>query len=294
MDSFEGIVEFVAVAESRGFSSAAKQLGCSTSHVSRQVSRLEERVGCSLLARTTRLVSLTENGSSYYQQCKELLIGLQQANEQIDQKQLQLKGTLRISAAGGFAEHHVAPALMQFAQQHPELTIDIDFNSRLVNFVEDGIDFTIRYGELTDSNLIARKLVSRPLMAVASPKYLEKFGYPTHPNHLKNHSCIISNNDHWVFNINDTQESIRVNGRWRCNNSNVVVKACEQGLGIAYMPKSTFDRNVKNGQLVTILEPFWSKGTSSWIVYQNRQFLPLRARLAIEYLIEYFADWGER
>ncbi len=293
MDSFEGIVEFVAVAESHGFSSAAKQLGCSTSHVSRQVAKLEERLGCILLARTTRLVSLTENGSSYYQQCKELLIGLQQANEQIDKKQLQLNGTLRVSAAGGFAEHFVAPVLMQFAELHPELTVDIDFNSRMVNFVEDGIDFTIRYGELTDSNLVARKLANRPLMAVASPQYIVKHGAPTHPNQLKTHSCIVSNNDHWVFNVENTEKSIKVSGRWRCNNTNVVISACEQGLGIAYMPKSTFTDAVAKGLLVPVLEPFWSQGSSSWIVYQNRQFLPLRARLAIEYLMAHFADWGE-
>lgn len=290
MDSFEGIVEFVAVAETGGFSSAARQLGCSTSHVSRQIARLEERIGCTLLARSTRQVNLTENGTAYYGQCKELVIGLQQANEQIDQQQFHLNGTLRVSAAGGFAEHFIAPALMKFASKHPELTVDVDFNSRMVNFVEDGIDFAVRYGELTDSSLIARKLVNRPMMAVASPAYLKQHGTPKHPNHLKSHSCIISNNDHWLFNIEGAQEIIKVSGRWRSNNSNAVLEACEQDLGIAYLPKSTFKDAIENDRLIPVLEPFWSKGTSSWIVYQNRQFLPLRARLAIDHLIEYFSD----
>ncbi|MEL7479843.1 MAG: LysR family transcriptional regulator, partial [Pseudomonadota bacterium] len=192
MDSFEGIFEFVAVAESGGFSAAAKKLNCSTSHVSRQVSRLEERLGSRLLARTTRQISLTENGEFYYQQCKQLVTGLQQANEQLSQQQYQLSGTLRVSAAGGFAESYIAPALMEFAKQHPELNIEIDFNSRLVNFVEDGIDFAIRYGELNDSNLIARKLISRSMMVVASPEYLRNYGIPNHPNQLKSHRCIIA------------------------------------------------------------------------------------------------------
>ena len=291
MDSFEGIVEFVAVAESGGFTSAAKQLGCSTSHVSRQVARLEERIGCALLARSTRLVSLNENGLAYFLQCKELVVGLQQANEQVTQKQFHLDGTLRVSAAGGFAEKFVAPALMAFAQQHPELTVDIDFNSRMVNFVEDGIDFAIRYGELTDSRLIARKLVSRPMMAVASPCYLKVHGTPKHPSHLKSHSCIVSNNDQWFFNIDGIQESIKVSGRWRSNNSTAVVEACEHGLGIAYMPKSTFNDAIENERIVPVLESFWGKGTSSWIVYQNRKFLPLRARLAIEHLLDSFSEW---
>lgn len=291
MDSFEGIFEFVAVAESGGFSAAAKKLGCSTSHISRQVSRLEERLGSRLLARTTRQISLTENGEFYYQQCKYLVNGLQQANEQVTQQQYQLNGTLRVSAAGGFAENFVAPALMTFAKDHPELSIDIDFNSRMVNFIEDGIDFAIRYGELNDSNLIARKLISRSMMLVASPDYLAKYGTPNHPNQLKSHRCILANSDHWTFNIDGIKQSIKVSGNWQSNNSNVVLDACEQGLGIAYMPDSTFTESIKQKKLVLILAPFCITGATSWIVYQNKQFMPLRARLAVDYLLEHFAKW---
>ena len=292
MDSFEGIFEFVAVAESGGFSAAAKKLNCSTSHVSRQVSRLEARLGSRLLARTTRQISLTENGEFYYQQCKQLVTGLQQANEQLSQQQYQLSGTLRVSAAGGFAESYIAPALMEFAKQHPELNIEIDFNSRLVNFVEDGIDFAIRYGELNDSNLIARKLISRSMMVVASPEYLRNYGIPNHPNQLKSHRCIIANNDHWAFNIDGTKQSVKVTGNWRSNNANVVREACEQGLGIAYMPESTFTESIEQQKLVPLLDSYCIKGATSWIVYQNKQFMPLRARLAIDFLLERFAKWS--
>ncbi len=288
MDSFEGVFEFVAVAESGGFSAAAKVLGCSTSHVSRQVARLEKRTNCVLLARTTRQINLTENGAFYYQQCKQLITGLQQANERLNQQQYNLNGTLRVSAAGAFAEQYIAPALMAFAKEHTELSIDIDFNSRMVNFVEDGIDFAIRYGELTDSNLIARKLVSRSMMAVASPQYLEQYGTPNHPNQLKSHRCILTNIDHWGFKINGTVQNTKVKGYWRSNNTNVVLAACEQGLGIAYLPESTFTESVKNKKLVPILKPYWTTGATSWIVYQNKQFLPLRAKLAIEFLLEHF------
>lgn len=293
MDSFEGIVEFVAVAESQGFSAAAKQLGVSTSHVSRQVSRLEERLGSALFARTTRLVSLTETGQAYYHQCKELVNGLQQANEQISSQQLQLSGTLRVSAAGAFSEQFVAPALMAFAKRHPDLTIDMDFNSRMVNFVEDGIDFSIRYGQLQDSGLVARKLVDRPMMAVASPEYLIKCGTPTHPKQLKQHSCLIANNDHWRFREGNKELTIKVQGRWRSNNVHALVHACEEQLGIAYLPKSSFSNGIEQHKLVPILPEFWSSDVSSWIVYQNKRFLPLRARLAIDFLLEHFKDFQE-
>jgi DNA-binding transcriptional LysR family regulator len=291
MDSFDGIFEFVAVAQSGSFSSAAKKLGCSTSHVSRQISRLEKRIGCILFARSTRQINLTENGTFYYQQCKQLVTGLQQANERLDQQQFNLSGTLKVSAAGGFAESYIAPAFMEFAKQLADLSIDIDFNSRMVNFVEDGVDFAIRYGELTDSNLIARKLIRREMTAVASPYYLKKFGTPTHPAQLKHHRCIIANNDHWVFNIDGTKQTIKVTGNWRSNNSNVVLQACEQGFGIAYMPHSTFSDSIQRGELVPILNDFSISGATSWIVYQNKQFMPLRARLAIDFLVEKFAHW---
>jgi len=293
MDSFDGIIEFVAVAEANGFSAAARQLGCSTSHVSRQIARLEKRLGCALLARSTRLVSLTENGAEYYQQARALVVGLQQANDRVNQQQFLLNGTLRVSAAGGFAEHFVAPALMEFGAQHPELSIDLDLNSRFVNLLEDGIDFAIRYGELNDSNLVARKLVNRPMMAVASKAYLQKHDIPTHPQHLKQHSCIISNNDTWKFSVEGKQEAVKVKGRWRSNNTNVLLDACKRGLGIAYMPKSTFKDALEKDQLVPILQPYWGQGASSWIVYQNKRFMPSRVRLAIDFLVQYFADWHE-
>ncbi|MGF1711815.1 LysR family transcriptional regulator [Vibrio kagoshimensis] len=291
MNNFDGIIEFVAVAESQGFSAAAKQLGCSTSHVSRQVSRLEERLGTVLLARSTRLVNLTDAGQLYYQQCRELVNGLQQANEGLNLQQVTLSGTLRVSAAGAFAEEHVAPALMEFAKSYPELTIEMDFNSRMVNFIEDGIDFAIRYGALKDSGLVARKLVDRPMAAVASQEYLTRHGEPTHPNQLKQHSCIIANNDHWLFENGQNTISTRVHGRWKSNNSNAVISACERGLGIAYMPKSSLAKGLSSGLLTPVLQDFWGKGNSSWIVYQNQRFLPLRARLAIDYLVAHFSGW---
>ncbi|MER2492815.1 LysR family transcriptional regulator [Catenovulum sediminis] len=293
MDSFEGIIEFVAVAQSNGFSAAATQLGCSTSHVSRQVARLEKRLGCVLLARSTRVVTLTEAGADYYQHAKMLVEGLQQANEQVNRQQVALSGTLRVSAAGGLAEHFVGPALMEFVAQHPGLTVDLDMNSRLVNLPEDGIDFAIRYGELNDSNLIARKLVNRPMMAVASKRYLQQHGTPKHPFDLQDHSCIVSNKDLWEFNIDGKKEVTKVKGRWRSNNANMVLNACKKGLGVAYMPKSTFTDAIAKQQLIPILEPFWGQGTSSWIVYHNKQFMPLRVRLAIDFLLQHFANWDE-
>lgn len=293
MSSFEGIEEFVAVAKAQGFTAAARQLDASTSHVSRQVARLEERLGVQLLARTTRMVSLTDAGERYYQQCRELINGLQQADESVSDESVRLTGTLKVSVAGTFAEQFIAPCLMQFAKQHPDLLIEMDFNSRMVNFIEDGFDFSIRYGRLKDSGLVARRLVQRSLMAAASPEYLKQYGEPRHPNELKHHKCLLTNNDHWLFEENKKILEQKVSGVWRSNNANVVLRACEQSLGVAYMPASSFEQSITNGELKPILREYWSHGVTSWIVYQNQRFLPMRARLAIDYLLEYFKGWEE-
>lgn len=291
--SFDGIVEFVSVADAKGFSEAARRLNCSVSHVSRQVSRLEQRLGTALFARSTRSVNLTEAGQQYYLQCQELVSGLFQANEMVTGTQFDLQGTLRISMAGSFAEQFVAPVLVEFAQLHPKLTVEVDFSSRHVNFVEEGIDFAIRYGRLQDSGLVARKLADRSLMAVASPGYLAEHGEPNHPRALTGHSCLITNSDTWLFEQNGQTLPIKVSGRFRCNNANALVEACVGGLGIGYMPKSSLRQAVEDGTLVPILEPFWTRKITSWIVYQNRKFLPLKARLAIDHLLSHFDGWQE-
>lgn len=292
MDSFDGIIEFVAVAEKQGFSAAAKELGCSTSHVSRQINRLEQRLGTALVARTTRLVSLTQAGSVYYQQCRELVSGLQQVNEQVSSQQYQLSGTLRVSLAGTFAEKHVVPALLAFAQRHPELQLQLQFDSDMVNFVESGFDFAIRLGQLRDSGLVARKLVRRSMMAAASPSYLQRHSAPSHPEQLRHHHCIV-NHDHWTFREQQRTITLKVTPRFQSNNQHALVAACVAGLGIAYMPKSNLATLVDEGALVSVLEPFWFQEINSWVVYPNRRFLPARARLAIDYLLQYFADWQE-
>jgi DNA-binding transcriptional LysR family regulator len=207
-------------------------------------------------------VIVTENAIVYYQQARVIAGGLQQANEQVNQQQVHLSGTLRVRAAGGFALYFVAPALLKFLSRHPDLTVDLDLNSRLVNLLEDSIDFAIRYGELNDSNLIARKLVSRRMMEVASERNLQQYNTPKHSVNLKHHSCIVSFNDSWEFNVDGNKEIVKVKGRLRSNNANVVLDTCKKGLGVAYMLKSLFKEAVESEQLVPILEPFLGQGTS--------------------------------
>lgn len=291
--SFDGITEFVAVAETQGFTSAANKLNVSTSHVSRQIAKVENRLGVALFARSTRKVKLTEAGERYYQHCLILIDGIAHANEEIGSQQVELTGTLRVSAAGEFAEQYIVPELVKFAEQHPNLKVDIDFNSNMVDFVQEGIDFSIRYGQLSDSSLVARKLVDRQLVAAASKDYLTLHGTPVHPSELKEHACVIANSDQWRFKEAQQELTVKVNAKWRSNSGRSLVKASEAGLGICYMPRSSFADSIDSGRLIPILEPYWSSHITTWIVYANRQYLPARARMAIDHLVTAFAQWQE-
>lgn len=291
--SFDGIPEFVAVAETQGFTSAANKLNVSTSHVSRQIAKLEKRLGVALFARSTRKVKLTDAGQQYYQHCLILVDGIAHANEEVGSQQVALSGTLRVSAAGEFAEQFIVPELIKFAQAHANLKLDIDFNSNMVDFVQEGVDFSIRYGQLKDSSLIARKLVDRQLVAAASQDYLTRRGTPTHPTELKDHDCVIANSDHWRFEESGKDLTVKVNAKWRSNSGRSLVKASEAGLGVCYMPRSSFADSLEQGRLVEVLAPYWSSHITTWIVYANRQYLPARARMAIEHLVSAFADFKE-
>jgi len=290
---FDGIIEFIAVAETQGFTSAAKRLGVSTSHISRRIADLEMRLGAVLIARTTRRMRLTKAGTVYYERCLDLVNGLDEANQIVRSDQIEINGILRVSAAGEFAEAHVTPALVEFAKKYPDLKVDIDFNTRNVNFVDEGFDFAIRYGRLEDSSLIARKLIDRTMAAAASPRYLETNGIPSSPEQLKEHSCLVTNSNRWHFSTASAETAVVVGGRFRANSVRAVLNACEAGLGISYLPRKSYGEMLKSGTLRPILKSYWSTSASTSIVYANRNYLSVKARMAINYLIEHFKHWEE-
>lgn len=288
MSVWDGVSEFVTVVDAGSFSAAAKRLGVSTSYVSRQVAALEERLGIRLLARSTRTVRMTDAGTEYYRRCSELVAGLEEANQVVVGETAEIVGRIRVAAAGAFAERYVAPALAEFGRQHPQVQIDIDFNTRNIDLIDEGFDFAIRYGVLQDSSLIARKLTARTLVACASPDYLGEWGKPVEPEELRDHACLIANTDRWRFSYPDGERFIRVSGPWRSNNGPALATAAVVGLGIAYTPRVNLATALDSGQLVPILQDFWDRDRSTWIVYPNRQHLPLRVRRAIDFLVDYF------
>ncbi|NEQ51367.1 MAG: LysR family transcriptional regulator [Leptolyngbya sp. SIO3F4] len=288
MGIWDGVSEFVTVVDAGSFSAAAKRLGVSTSYVSRQVAALEARLGIRLLARSTRRVRMTDAGTEYYRRCAELVSGLEEANQVVIGETAEVVGRIRVAVAGAFAERYVAPALAEFARQHPQVQIDLNFNTRNINLIDEGFDFAIRYGLLEDSSLIARKLTSRTLVACASPDYLQTWGTPVEPDDLRDHACLRTNTDRWRFSYPDGERFVRVSGPWRSNNGPALAAAAVMGLGIAYSPQVNLIEALEAGQLVPILQDFWDRDRATWIVYPERRHQPLRVRRAIDFLVEYF------
>ena len=292
MSPWEGIQEFITVVDTGSFTHAARRLGVSASHVSRQVARLEDRLNVKLLARSTRIVRLTEAGADYYARVSDLVVGIEEANQNAAGADAQLAGRIRISAAGPFAENWVAPALARFARDNSAVSIEIDFNTRNVDLIEQGFDFAVRYGVLADSGLIARKLAARPMVCAASRDYLRRRGEPDHPSELRHHDCLRTHSDKWLFNDRETGDpiEIRIGGSWISSNGHALRHAAVAGLGIAYTPLINLQPALDSGELVQILSGYEDKSRSSWIVFPERRHMPLRVRRAIDYLIDEFRD----
>lgn len=289
MNRWEGVSEFVSVAEAGTFTKAAKQLGVSVAHVSRQVSALEDRLDAVLFYRTTRRVTLTELGEIYYQRCRPLLEGLEEAEHAISDMQEKAKGRLRLTAPVVYGEVKIAPLLMEALRLYPELDLDIFLTNRQLDLVSEGIDIAIRMGKLDSSTLMSRKLTSRDLITCAAPKYLETFGEPHSLSELQHHSCLLGTLDYWRYRENDTNRNVKVSGRVRCNNGPSLLQAALSGYGIVQLPDYYVSEAIDQGQLVPVLTQFKPEQEGVWAIYPQNRHLSPKVRLIIDYLVEHMS-----
>ncbi len=282
----EGLREFVAVVEQGGFTAAANQLHVSTSYVSRQVTRLEQRLDVRLLQRTTRKVRLTEMGQVYYERSREILDQLQALESEMADLQEKPRGLVRMTAAGEYAEQFVAPAVAEFVTMYPEVSIELDSSMHVVDIVEQGFDIAVRMSALSDSSLIARKVEPRRLMVCASPSYLQQHGRPNSPDDLRSHNCLVFPDMAWRFKFPDSIREVKVRGTWISNNGRALVAAASRGLGIVRLSDYYFSRALETGELEIILAQYEVDDAATWIIYPNRQHIPTRVRYLIEFLLE--------
>jgi Transcriptional regulator len=299
MDRLDCDRMFVTVLETGSFSKAAERLGTSAGQASKMISKLEGDLGVQLLKRTTRSLATTEVGRAYYERIKALLEEIDFLDASVRNSSGIATGRLRISIPASFGIVQLAPIIIDFARNYPDIQLDIDFSDRAINLVDEGFDLVVRVGNPNDSSLIARKLGDLKIVLVASPEYLERSGTPQHPEELTAHDCIIDTNYRepflWRFQTPEdgTPLSIPVSGRMRLANTEACLQAAIAGFGIARIPGFLAREEGRKCPLVPILGGFEDKPYPVNILYPPSRHLALKVRVLVDFLVvRYRAIFG--
>ncbi|MCO8161969.1 LysR family transcriptional regulator [Pseudomonas sp. 21LCFQ010] len=300
MDLFQAMSVFVKVVESGSMTAAARECAISTTMVGNHLRALEQRLGVSLLKRTTRRQRLTEFGEAYYQRCVEVL-GLVVDSEQLAEQALgEPLGTLRITAPLTFGSERLAPALSEFSRRYPQIRLDVVLTNQRMDLLDHGFDVGIRMGELAASTrLIARPLQDYTLTICAAPQYLARRGTPRHPQDLQQHDCLAfaylagddwsSTEKHWRLNGPDGEVSVPVNGPLMINSSAGLYQAAKAGMGIVMLPDALVEQDLQEGRLMALLPEYRLPGRPMHLIYpQDRYRLP-KLRSFVEYALQL---WG--
>lgn len=294
MDKIQGMKTFVAVANQKSFTKGAKVIGISTKLASKYIGQLETQLGVQLFNRTTRSVTLTETGIAYFEQCQPILDQLDELEGVIQQRQSRLAGTIRITASTGFGSKELIAALHLFQKANPEVVLDLQLADKYLSIIEDGVDVAIRFGNLDDSSLVARKLTNMRGVVYASPEYLATHGEPSEPAALATHNCLIqkvsSNPNNWNFTADGEIVTVNVNGNFKANSPRAIAHMAAGGIGIGRGPKYVVEPFLEDGSLQLILEDFEPSSFPLCAVYPPSRHLTARIRALIDHLVDYFAD----
>lgn len=284
VNGWEGLDEFVAVAECGQFTAAAERLGVSSSHVSRQIARLEERLQTRLLYRSTRKVALTEAGQTFLHHCQRLQDGREEALRAVTDLTREPKGLLRMTCAVAYGERFIAPLVTRFMEDYPQLRVDIELTNNTLDLVHEGMDLAIRLGRLQESRLVAARLAPRKMYLCASPAYLERYGRPHSVSELARHNCLVGSSDSWLLQQNGREFSQRVQGNWRCNSGQAVLDAALRGAGLCQLPDYYVLEHLKRGALVSLLDAHQPPNTAVWALYPQQRHLSPKVRKLVDYL----------
>ncbi len=295
---------FARAAELGSLTRAAQALGLTPSAVSRSLQRLEERLHTRLLYRTTRNVSLTEEGTRFHARLLQLFSDLEEAEAEARGQPGYVSGTLRISTFTAFGPHQLLHLLPEFTRRHPALKIDLDFSDRRIDLVAEGIDVAIRLGTLGDSSLMARKIAWTTRVVCASPAYIARKGMPKVPADLAAHDCLafrdpgLAHLNDWPFDTPSGRIAVPVSGPIIAGDGDTVFKLAEAGLGIGRLSRFVADAGLREGRLVPLLSAFETQDqTPLHVVYPHRKHLPPKVSVFIDFLAESFGavpPWERR
>jgi DNA-binding transcriptional LysR family regulator len=288
------VLSFVRVVETGAFSRAAERMGMSKSILSRRVARLEEQLGARLLTRTAKGAQPTEVGQAYFERASNILAELEAAEEVVAEAVTQVAGPIRLTAPLSFGVRHLAPALAEFARDHPRVELDISLEDRAVDLAAGGFDLAVRIGALKDSALVARRIAPVRKVPVASPAYLDATGRPEHPRELARHEILLYSNEQWRFRVGNRWEHVRGRTRLRANNGEMLRAAAEAGLGICVLPSFIAAPAFEAGTLEPLLREFPMEEAGLYAVMPAGRAVTARVRALIAFLVGRFGpepDW---
>ena len=296
LDQVTGMRVFVRVAAAGSLAAAGREIGLSQTMVTKHVDALEARLGVRLLHRTTRRLVLTEAGRAYLDACQRILAEIEEADHAAAAGQTEPNGMLRMNVPVPFGLLQVAPLLAAFSVRYPRVRLDVGFNDRIVDLVEEGWDLAVRIGTLRDSTLVARRLAPCRTAVCAAPAYLAARGTPRRVADLPGHDCLgytLSDRmgaDRWSFGV-DGSAVAAVSGTLRTNNGNALRVAALAGMGLAYLPTFLVADDVRAGRLVAVVldHPAMDAGHVHAVFRPDRQ-LPAKSRAMIDYLAARFGD----
>ena len=292
MDVLDGMRTFVASVEAGSFTAAAQRLGISKKLVSKYMAQLEGRLGVRLLHRTTRSLSLSDDGRKYYARCKELIEAFEEMESSIGSRTGSLRGNLRLAAPSTFGEMYLQPMLQDFGRTHGQLTMELILGDRHVDLAGEGVDMALRIGNLADSGMRARKLGQTELWAIASPEYLADNPAPMTPGELKKHHCIRDTNmvspNAWPFTCAGQLKKIPVNGRYMVNSARAVRDMVLGHEGIGLCPDYVVAEDVARGRLQRVLARNPSLSLDINAVFLDARYMPAKVRTLLDFLIERF------
>jgi len=293
----DNLALFLRIVEKGGLAPAGRELGLSPASVSERLVALEKYYGAALLHRTTRAISLTDEGRLLVQGARRLLAEADELEALIRLGVNKISGPIRLSAPIDLGRSYVVPILDAFLAKHPEVTIDLNLTDGYVDLVGQGQDFAIRYGELADSTLRVKRLADNRRVVCASPAYLRDKGRPQHPDDLADHECILMRfgqtiDRDWPFLVDGKVRRVVVRGQRIANDGGLVRDWCLDGYGLARKSLWDVDADLKAGTLVELLQEFSPGGTGLQIVYPATQDQPKRVRLLIDRIAEAFSDLG--
>jgi len=291
-DALQEMAVFSKVVAAGSLSAAARELGLSPGLVSRRLAALESRLGVRLVNRTTRSLHLTVEGSRYYDACTRVLAEIEEADAEVSAGRVEPQGALKVALPASFGHQHVAPLVPQFAARHPKVQLALSLSDRSVNVMDEGFDVAVCIADLQDSSLAARRLAPNRRVVCASPDYLAAHGTPRTPEELAQHNCLVTADfvSSWEYKGPDGRSAaVRVQGRYACDNWEVLREWALAGLGIAL--KSTWDvyRQLQDGSLIALFPGYaFHSDVAIYAVYPHRRFLPAKTRVFIEFLAQSF------